>query len=356
MQIETLTLFTRAATETHADRMIVCSGMRLLLIAFAILLVSCAEKPSASTETADSQPEASVATTVAFTEGPAQGPDGLIYFTDVTNNRILRFDPSTRKHGVFRADSNRANGLLFDGQGRLIACEGSDTEHNNPRVTRTDLKTGKIEVIASNFEGKSFNGPNDVTIDSKGRLYFTDPAPDATSQAAAKPANATGTPGVYRIDTDAKITRLLAGPDTEWPNGLVISPDDKTFYLIEANKTEGGTRAIRAFDLSPDGALSNRRVHYNFYPGRSADGMAIDSEGNIYAAAGLHRRRGTHETLDTKCGVHVISPQGKLLRMISIPEDTITNTAFGGTDNKTLFVTAGKTLFQIPNTISGLNR
>ena len=84
--------------------------------------------------------------------------------------------------------------------------------------------------------------------------------------------------------------------------------------------------------------------------------MAIDSEGNIYAAAGLHRRRGTHETLDTKCGVHVISPQGKLLRMISIPEDTITNTAFGGTDNKTLFVTAGKTLFQIPNTISGLNR
>jgi gluconolactonase len=257
---------------------------------------------------------------------------------------------------LFRAGSNGANGLLFDGQGRLIACEGSDTEHDNPRVTRTDLKTGKVEVIATQFEGKSFNAPNDVTIDSKGRLYFTDPAPDAVSQSPARPRNAVGTPGVYRIDLDGKITRLLSPPDTEWPNGLVISPDDKTLYLIEAHKIEGGTRAIRAFDLSPDGALSNARIHYNFYPGRSADGMAIDVEGNLYAAAGLHRRRGTHETLDTKCGVHVISPKGELLRMIPVPEDTITNTAFGDADSKTLFITAGKTLFRIPNGIAGLNR
>ncbi|MEP7366425.1 MAG: SMP-30/gluconolactonase/LRE family protein [Acidobacteriota bacterium] len=331
--------------------------MRLLLIAAALLLLSCAGKPPEVPMAAEpAEPEASVATIVAFTEGPAQGPDGLIYFTDVTNNRILRFNPAIRKHEVFRGDSNRTNGLLFDGQGRLIACEGSDGEHAAPRVTRTDMKTGKVEVIAGQFEGKSFNGPNDVTIDSKGRLYFTDPAPDATSVAAAKPANATGVAGVYRIDADGKIARLLAAPDTEWPNGLVISPDDKTFYLIEAHKTEGGTRAIRAYDLSPEGTLSNRRVHYNFYPGRSADGMAIDVEGNIYAAAGLHQRRGTHETLDTKCGVHVISPQGKLLRMIPIPEDTITNTAFGGPDNKTIYVTAGKTLFQIQNAIAGMNR
>jgi gluconolactonase len=268
----------------------------------------------------------------------------------------LRWNPGTRKHEVFRADSNRANGLIFDGQGRLIACEASDTEHDNPRVTRTDLRTGRVEAIAMQFEGKSFNGPNDVTVDGKGRLYFTDPAPDATSQSPARPRNATGVPGVYRIDPDGKITRLLSSPDTEWPNGLIISPDDKTLYLIEANKVEGGARAIRAFDLSPEGTVSNRRVLYNFYPGRSADGMAIDVSGNLYAAAGLHRRRGTHETLDTKCGVHVISPQGKLLRMIPVPEDTITNTAFGGPDNKTLFITAGKTLFQIRNDIAGLNR
>lgn len=331
--------------------------MRLLLSAALLLLISCASRPPAvQTKATPAEPEASVATIVAFTEGPAQGPDGMMYFTDVTNNRILRFNPETRKHDVFRADSNRANGLLFDGQGRLIACEGSDAEHATPRVTRTDMKTGKVEVIAAQFEGKTFNGPNDVTIDSKGRLYFTDPAPDATSVASAKASSATGIPGVYRIDLDGKIVRLLAGPNTEWPNGLVVSPDDKTFYLIEAHKTEGGTRAIRAYDLSPEGTLSNPRVHYNFYPGRSADGMAIDTEGNIYAAAGLHRRRGTHETLDTKCGVHVISPQGGLLRMIPIPEDTITNTAFGGPGNKVLYVTAGKTLFQIQNEIAGLNR
>jgi gluconolactonase len=300
--------------------------------------------------------EATVATTVAFTEGPAQGPDGLLYFTDITNNRILRFDPKTKKHEVFRADSNRSNGLIFDDEGRLIACESSDAERNAPRLTRTDMKTGKVEVLASAFEGKQFNGPNDVTIDSRHRLYFTDPAPDSVSEAPARPQNATGIPAVYRFDPDRKIARILAAPDTEWPNGLVISPDDKTLYLIEAQKTEGGTRAIRAYDLSPEGTVSNRRVLYDFYPGRSADGMAIDQQGNLYAAAGLHRRRGTRETLDTKCGVYVISPQGKLLRFIPIPEDTITNTAFGGPDMRTLYITAGKTLFQMRTEIAGLNR
>lgn len=330
--------------------------MRTFFVVPVLLLSACAEKPaSAPVASTAAEPEVSVATTVAFTEGPAQGPDGMLYFSDVANNRILRFNPATKKHEVFRADSNRTNGLLFDAEGRLIACEGSDGERNKPRVTRSDIKTGRVEEIATQFEGQMFNAPNDVTIDAKGRLYFTDPAPDSTS-ATTKAKGATGKPGVYRIDTSGKITRLLTAPDTEWPNGLVISPDDKTFYLIEANKVEGGTRAIRAFDLSPEGTLSNPRVHYNFYPGRSADGMTIDVEGNIYAAAGLHNRRGTHETLDTKCGVHVISPQGKLLRFVPVPEDTITNTAFGGDGNKILYITAGKTLFQIPNAIAGMNR
>lgn len=248
------------------------------------------------------EPDISVATTVAFTEGPAQGPDGLIYFTDVANNRILRFDPRTKKHEVFRADSNRSNGLLFDSQGRLIACESSDAERKNPRLTRTDLKTGKVDILAAGFEGKQFNGPNDVTIDSRGRLYFTDPAPDSVSQAPARPNNATGIAAVYRVDADGKITRILGSPATEWPNGIVISPDDKTLYLIEAHKTEGGTRAIRAYDLSAEGTVSNMRVHYNFYPGRSADGMAIDTQGNLYAAgtaAGEHMKRWTRNAVCT---------------------------------------------------------
>jgi gluconolactonase len=98
------------------------------------------------------------------------------------------------------------------------------------------------------------------------------------------------------------------------------------------------------------------RVHYNFYPGRSADGMSIDTQGNLWASAGLNRRRGTSETLDTKCGIHVISPQGKLIKFIPIPEDTLTNNAFGGPDMKTLYITAGKTLFKIRTDIPGLPR
>lgn len=171
-------------------------------------------------------------------------------------------------------------------------------------------------------------------------MYFTDNAGAA----------------VYRIDAPGKIARILAAPDIERPNGIQISPDDRTLYLVESNNVKGGARLIRAFDLQPDGTVGNMRVLYNFYPGRSADGMSIDTRGNLYAAAGLHQLRGTSETLDTKCGVHIISPDGKLLKFIPIPEDTITNTAFGGPDMKTLYVTAGKTLYQVRTDLAGLPR
>jgi gluconolactonase len=130
----------------------------------------------------------------------------------------------------------------------------------------------------------------------------------------------------------------------------------KTLYVIEANGAKDGARMIRAFDLLPNGTAGNMRVLYNFYPGRSADGMSIDVSGNLYAAAGMHRTRNTSETLDTRCGVYVISPQGKLLTFIPIPEDYITNTAFGGPDMKTLYVTAGKTIYTFRTDIAGLPR
>jgi gluconolactonase len=290
---------------------------------------------------------ATAATIVAFTEGPAVDAEGSVFFTETTSHRIMKLSPGG-KLSVFREKSNAANGLLFDDQWRLIACEGSNLEINRPRVTRTDMKTGKIDVLAEFYEGKRLNAPNDVTKDSKGRLYFTDfdrPGPERW-----------GTPGVYRIDPDGKVARLLTSPAIQRPNGIVISPDDRTLYLVEANGAEGGARMIRAYDLGTDGSLKNMRVFHNFYPGRSADGLAIDTQGNVYAAAGLNRRRGTHETLDTKPGVHVFSPQGKLLRYIPIWEDTITNCAFGGADMKTLYVTAGKTLFQVRVDVPGTRR
>ena len=289
--------------------------------------------------------EVEIAATVAFTEGPTVDRDGNVYFTETISQRIMKLS-TDGVLSTYRDHSNVANGLLIDPQNRLIACEGARFQRQGtdvtgkPRVTRTDLKTGKLEVLADSYEGKPLQGPNDVTMDGKGRLYFTD------------------MPGVavYRIDGSGKVTRILAAPEIQRPNGIQVSPDDKTLYLIEANQADKGARMIRAFDLQPDGSVRNMRVHYNFYPGRSADGMSIDTQGNLYASAGLHARRGSSETLDTKCGVHVISPQGKLLKFIPIPEDTITNNTFGGKDMKTLYITAGKTLYKVRTDIPGLPR
>jgi gluconolactonase len=286
-----------------------------------------------------------IATSVAFTEGPAVDREGNVYFTDIINQRIMKLSKDGAL-SIYREKSNVANGLLIDPQGRLIACEGAEFERpgvklkGKPQVTRTDLNTGKIEILADNYQGKPLQGPNDVTIDSKGRLFFTDLAGAA----------------VYRIDAPGKLTRILAAPEVQRPNGIQVSPDDKTLYLIEANQAEGGARMIRAYDLQPDGTVRNMRVHYNFYPGRSADGMSIDTQGNLYASAGMNQLRGTSETLATKTGVYVISPQGKLLKFIPIPEDFITNNAFGGPDMKTLYVTAGKTLYKVRTDVAGLPR
>ena len=289
--------------------------------------------------------QSEIATTVAFTEGPTVDQEGNVYFTDIINQRIMKLS-TDGVLSTYRENSNVANGLLIDPQGRLIACEGSEFTRpgvkltGKPRVTRTDLKTGRVEVLADSYEGKPLIGPNDVTIDGRGRLYFTDQNGVA----------------VYRIDAPGKLARILAAPDIQRPNGIQISPDDKKLYLVEANQAQGGARMVRSYDMQSDGTARNRRVHYNFSPGRSADGMSIDTEGNLYASAGLNQLRGTSETLDTKAGVYVISPEGKLLKFIPIPEDVITNNAFGGPDMKTLYVTAGKTLYKVRTDIAGLSR
>lgn len=309
----------------------------------SVLVTAMAMTAFAPTFAAGQQVE--VATSVAFTEGPAVDRDGTVYFTEMVSQRIMKLSPS----GVlstFREPSNNANGLLVDPQGRLVACEGADSQRTGvlvkfkPQVTRTDLRTGTIEVLADNYQGKPFVGPNDVTIDSRGRLYFTDLTGGA----------------VYRIDGPGKLARILAAPDVQRPNGIQVSPDDRRLYVIEANGAEGGARMVRAYDLGPDGTVSNMRVHYNFYPGRSGDGMSIDTQGNLYVSAGMNQLRGTSETLATKTGVYVISPQGTLLKFIPIPEDFITNNAFGGPDMKTLYVTAGKTLYKVRTEIAGLPR
>jgi len=312
---------------------------RLKVLAAAMALIGAPVPRLASAQ----QPE--IATAVAFTEGPTVDRDGNVYFTEMVWQRIMKLS-AKGELSTFREHSNNANGLLIDPQGRLVACEGAESQRTGvrvtfkPQVTRTDLRTGKLEVLADNYQGKPFVGPNDVTIDGKGRLYFTDLTGGA----------------VYRIDGPGQLARILAAPGIQRPNGIQISPDDKVLYLIEANGAAGGARMIRAYDLRSNGTVGNMRVHYNFYPGRSADGMSIDTQGNLYASAGMSTLRGTSETLDTKTGVYVISPQGKLLKFIPIPEDFITNNAFGGSDMKTLYVTAGKTLYKVRTEIAGMPR
>lgn len=275
-----------------------------------------------------------------FTEGPAAGREGNLFFTNTSVSKILKWDPQAKRLSVFRENSGAANGLLFTPSGDLLACEGSAG-----RVTRTNMKTGKITVVADTYNGLPFASPNDVALDAKGRIYFT-----SRKEVKGK----TNANAVYRVDPDGKVTQLLAAPrGTDMPNGIVTSPDNNTLYLIEAHPDADHLRNIRAFDLGANGSLSNARVHINFYPGRSGDGMCIDAAGNLYVAAGLHKLRNTSETLDTRPGIHVVSPVGKLVAYVETPEDTITNCTFGGKDLRTLYVACGTLLLSIPTKIPG---
>ncbi len=276
-----------------------------------------------------------------FTEGPAVDRKGDLFFTNTEVSKILKWDPKARSLSVFRENSGAANGLAFDKIGRLLACEGQAG-----RVTRTDRKTGAIKVLADRFNGHPLGLPNDVCLDGRGRIYFTSRLPNRDPEQG-------NVNSVYRIDLDGSTHRIAHWPDIHMPNGLVISPDDKTFYLVESAPDANQHRSILAYDLNADGTISNQRVLIDFYPGRSGDGMRVDAEGNLYIAAGLHRTRKTSETLDTRPGIHVVSPQGKLLAFVETPEDTITNCAFGGDDLRTLYVTCGRSLLSVRTMIPG---
>jgi len=261
--------------------------------------------------------------------------------------RILKLDPDGRV-STFRENSNVANGLLVDHEGRLVAAEMGrfgrlgveQIQGGTPRLTRTDLRTGEIEVLADNYQGEPLVGPNDLTIDDQGRVYFTDIRGNA----------------VYRIDGPGNIERILGPDEVRRPNGIQISPDDRTLYLVLSNGGQAdGERTIRAYDLSADGTVSNMRVHYDFYPGRGADGISVDIEGNLYVAAGLNNPS-PDSPLDDPAAVYVISSDGELLKTFPIPTDLITNTGFGGGDMRTLYVTAGIAVYKIRTEFSGLPR
>jgi gluconolactonase len=291
--------------------------------------------------------KAKTAASVCFLEGPAWHAGGDLFFSDIAGNRILRMAPDGAV-SVFRADSGRTNGNTFDAQGRLISCEGAEFgAGGRRRIVRSDVETGQVEVLTERFEGKRYNAPNDVCVDRRGRIWFTDPYYGAERDTLEMDLEA-----VYCIDGKS-VRRVLAQPDVGRPNGLAITPDDKVLYVIDSHPVEGGARKIWAFDVAPDGSLAHQRLVFDFGCGRGGDGMRLDRLGNLWVAAGVLKPRNPYETAEVQTGVHVISPQGRLLGRIPIPEDVITNLTFAGPEMKTLYVTAGKTLFRIETTVSG---
>ncbi|MDA0285212.1 MAG: SMP-30/gluconolactonase/LRE family protein [Planctomycetota bacterium] len=290
---------------------------------------------------------------VAFVEGPVWHPSGNVYFSDIPNNRIMRRDRTGAIH-VYRTPSGYTNGLCFDLEGRLICCEGGGVPSNR-QVTRIE-KDGTITVLADSFEGKRVNSPNDCTIDSKGRIYFTDPRYRSRVGLEQFDADGREIEGVYRIDDVGQVARILTH-EVERPNGIAISPDEK-FLFVTDNKNDGadGNRKLWRFDLKANGTVEagSRKLLFDWERDRGPDGMAVDSLGRLYVTAGFNYPDSPEERADKyKAGVYVISQDGQLVHFIPVPTDMISNCAFGDPDLKTLYITAGHRLWSIRNETAG---
>jgi gluconolactonase len=291
--------------------------------------------------------KAKTAANACFLEGPAWHSSGTLYFSDISGNRILKLAPDG-SIAVFREDSGRTNGNTFDAEGRLISCEGAEFgTGGRRRLVRSDVTTGKFEVLTDRFEGKRYNAPNDVCVDTRGRIWFTDPYYWIDTASLEM-----GCEAVYCID-GGNVRRVVSQPQIGRPNGLAITPDDRTLYVVDSHNVAGGNRKIWAFDVAADGSLGNQRLVFDFGNGRGGDGMRLDRQGNLWIAAGVLKPRNPHETADVQTGIYVVSPAGKLLGRIPIPEDVLTNLCFAGPDFKTLYVTAGKTVFRFEVEVSG---
>ena len=275
-------------------------------------------------------------------EGPAwHAPTRTLYF--VGDDRISRFAADGPAQD-FRNPSGGANGLLFDHEGRLVACEAA-----NRRVTRTE-RDGSITVLAEAFGGKKFNSPNDLSIDSLGRIYFTDPRYGPRDTMELRDADGKLIEGVYRIDAPGQVARVL-GREVQRPNGILVSPDDRHLFVADNNNNVlGGARKLWRFDLKTDGSAKpqSRKLIFDWKTSRGPDGLKMDQKQRLFVAAGLNRASLPFETVEPfRAGIYILSPEGTLLDFVPIPKDEVTNCAFGGDDLRTLFITAGGTLWSL---------
>jgi gluconolactonase len=325
------------------------------VLSFFVVSIACAAEPVVPP---DAKLEKLFDGGLVLTEGVAVAPDGMVYFSDITfthvskerglpieAGHIWKYDPKSGKATIFRSPSGMSNGLKFDADGNLLAAEGAD--FGGRRVTRTDMKTGKAYIIAAMYEGRPLNSPNDMTIDEKGRIYFSDPR-YLGYEPIDQPVQA-----VYRIDTDGSLHRIIT--DAGKCNGVAVSPDQKSLYVVSNDNgstgigrlkkeepTHKGQMALLAYDLSPEGNATFRKVLVDYSPEDGPDGMVCDVEGNIWTAVRDEKRP----------GIFCYSPDGKELGYIKT--EIPTNVGFGrGDEAKTLYITAGKSLYRIKTNKDG---
>jgi gluconolactonase len=267
-----------------------------------------------------------------WAEGPVYFPAGdFLVWSDIPNSRMLRWAPGMGV-GTFRANSNFSNGNTRDREGRLVTCE-----HGMRRVTRTE-HDGSISVLASAYQGKRLNSPNDTIVESEGSVWFTDPDYGIMSDYEGGRADSEiGRCNVYRVSPrDGEVT--LVADDFVKPNGLAFSPDESRLYIADsaASHIEGAPHHIRVFDVA-DGKLRNGRVFVEIDEG-IPDGMRVDEHGNVWTSA-----------LD---GVHCYTPEGELLGKILIPE-VVANLTFGGVHRNRLFIAANTSLYSLYVAVRG---
>jgi gluconolactonase len=264
------------------------------------------------------------------TEGPVWDGEFLI-FTHIPDSIILKFDPKTGTSMTYREGTNYANGLSFDTSGRLYACEGGAR-----RVVRYD--GDKVVVLADRFEEKKLNIPNDLAIDTKGDVWFTDPYYEGSGgDWSLDPDNKElDHDSVYRIDVGDESPKVIRVTfDTTRPNGLLFSLDYKTLFVAQSGRLPEEKRELRAYPVNSDGTLAKYKVLHDFGDHRGVDGMVLDSEGNIVACAGYDE--GGPGPI-----IYVFSPSGDVIETHPTPFDRPTNCTFGGEDLTTLYVTNGQ--------------
>jgi gluconolactonase len=262
-----------------------------------------------------------------WTEGPAYFPAGrYLVFSDIPNDRMLRFDETTGTVGVFRAPAGYTNGHTMDRQGRLISCE-----HGTRRVTRTE-HDGSITVLADRYDGKRLNSPNDVVERADGSIWFTDPSYGIDSDYEGhQAASEIGGCHVYRIAPDTGEVRIVAD-DFLRPNGLAFSLDERQLYIVDARN-----KHIRLFDVTEDAVLSGGQVFATCDAG-TFDGIRLDDAGRVWAAA--------HD------GVHCFDPHGTLIGKLHLPE-IVSNLTFGGPKRNDLYITASSSLYALRLNVTG---